>query len=306
MKEEKIDIPSAVPSPPSPAAQIPLPSIQGERLTVNVPVPVEESKQDEAARRWCFKSFALHYFKMRVQVTVALSMNKLWLTLSYLALFLVAAARIALHIYVLLQFSNEFTSLGKVVFILEIGISLLWLAQFLRVYLSKLKLTYVENNANSSSVYILFCVSYYLLSFLATEMVFDVSPNNYWIAALVLFFVYGFIADKSPNTNALVCYLIFFLLLIELLVRICICRLQSPFETGPTHTFKKTELPLFAFAASTYDQKTCNICLADFVEGEKVCPLPCHHTHVFHPDCLKQWLAKSCCCPDCRTPVATN
>ena len=34
----------------------------------------------------------------------------------------------------------------------------------------------------------------------------------------------------------------------------------------------------------------CSICLSDFEKGQKVCPLPCNKLHVFHHECILQWL----------------
>eukprot|EP01018_Ginkgo_biloba_P028854 Gb_14785 [translate_table: standard] len=43
----------------------------------------------------------------------------------------------------------------------------------------------------------------------------------------------------------------------------------------------------------------CPICLADFVEGEKVRVLPkCNH--YFHVDCIDTWLVSNSSCPTCR------
>mmetsp|Transcript_19135 Transcript_19135/g.38701 ORF Transcript_19135/g.38701 Transcript_19135/m.38701 type:complete len:398 (+) Transcript_19135:525-1718(+) len=49
-------------------------------------------------------------------------------------------------------------------------------------------------------------------------------------------------------------------------------------------------------------QRTCNICLEDFVVGDSVRKLvDC--THVFHPACLDRWLQRVASCPICKTEV---
>jgi len=48
---------------------------------------------------------------------------------------------------------------------------------------------------------------------------------------------------------------------------------------------------------------SCAICLADFVDGEKLRALPCNGDHVFHPQCLARWLSRNPTCPCCRDDV---
>ncbi|KAF7831677.1 E3 ubiquitin-protein ligase RING1-like [Senna tora] len=44
--------------------------------------------------------------------------------------------------------------------------------------------------------------------------------------------------------------------------------------------------------------KQCSICLEDFKGGDDVSGMPCKH--VFHKDCIVQWLKESHVCPLCR------
>ncbi|GAB2292151.1 hypothetical protein Dimus_026403 [Dionaea muscipula] len=46
----------------------------------------------------------------------------------------------------------------------------------------------------------------------------------------------------------------------------------------------------------------CSICLENFVGGNKVINLPCHHT--FHPSCLYPWVQTCGECPYCRTAIS--
>ena len=45
----------------------------------------------------------------------------------------------------------------------------------------------------------------------------------------------------------------------------------------------------------------CTICLSDFEEGEDVRRLPC--MHLFHVECVDQWLKTNKCCPICRVDI---
>ena len=50
----------------------------------------------------------------------------------------------------------------------------------------------------------------------------------------------------------------------------------------------------------TYD---CTICLSEVVDGEEVGVLTC--SHIFHVDCLKEWMLRRNACPLCQTEICT-
>ena len=53
------------------------------------------------------------------------------------------------------------------------------------------------------------------------------------------------------------------------------------------------------------DNNTCSICLCELEEGDWVGDIPCDH--LFHKDCLKEWLVKNNHCPICRmTGIASH
>mmetsp|Transcript_43020 Transcript_43020/g.30999 ORF Transcript_43020/g.30999 Transcript_43020/m.30999 type:complete len:109 (+) Transcript_43020:733-1059(+) len=53
---------------------------------------------------------------------------------------------------------------------------------------------------------------------------------------------------------------------------------------------------------SCYKYASCSICLIDFVNNEKVKVVPvCQH--IFHPDCLEQWLKNRFRCPNCNIDI---
>lgn len=48
-------------------------------------------------------------------------------------------------------------------------------------------------------------------------------------------------------------------------------------------------------------RETCPICIVDFEEGDDLRVLPCEGKHVFHQQCVDQWLLElSSSCPICR------
>ncbi|KAM7266043.1 hypothetical protein ACFE04_003726 [Oxalis oulophora] len=46
---------------------------------------------------------------------------------------------------------------------------------------------------------------------------------------------------------------------------------------------------------------TCSICLDDFQDGLEVTHMPCNH--MFHEDCIIEWLKENRLCPLCRSPL---
>ena len=49
------------------------------------------------------------------------------------------------------------------------------------------------------------------------------------------------------------------------------------------------------------DKKKCLICLEKFVKGQKSIALPC--IHIFHSQCIKQWMKKKNSCPICKNKI---
>ena len=48
----------------------------------------------------------------------------------------------------------------------------------------------------------------------------------------------------------------------------------------------------------------CLICLYEFKKGDKVCTLPC--LHIFHIDCLKNWIIRNTSCPICKSDCSLD
>ncbi|KAL2464391.1 E3 ubiquitin-protein ligase [Forsythia ovata] len=65
-------------------------------------------------------------------------------------------------------------------------------------------------------------------------------------------------------------------------------------------------LPKVEYSASAFPRNTdCAICLESFVEGDECKSLPtCQH--IFHANCVDQWLGRKLNCPTCRTRVDIN
>ena len=61
-------------------------------------------------------------------------------------------------------------------------------------------------------------------------------------------------------------------------------------------------LPKTKFNKEKYSEnERCIICMEEFIDNEKVNLLPCGH--IFHINCIKQWLLKTKSCPFCKTEI---
>lgn len=73
----------------------------------------------------------------------------------------------------------------------------------------------------------------------------------------------------------------------------------------PVILFQATEKKMVVTAGGHEEEKglRCSICLSTFREGDKVKLLPgCGH--MFHPDCVDEWLRSQPTCPLCRSTLA--
>ncbi|CAI2377906.1 unnamed protein product [Moneuplotes crassus] len=60
----------------------------------------------------------------------------------------------------------------------------------------------------------------------------------------------------------------------------------------------------FKFNPEDYrSTKECTICLEGFKEGDNIINLPCHSTHIFHAQCIADWVRINNNCPLCKTPI---
>ena len=52
-------------------------------------------------------------------------------------------------------------------------------------------------------------------------------------------------------------------------------------------------------------EKECIICFTEFKAEDKVVQLKCHEKHIFHTECIENWVKQGKnSCPVCRKPIA--
>jgi hypothetical protein len=60
-------------------------------------------------------------------------------------------------------------------------------------------------------------------------------------------------------------------------------------------------LPTSTFDQQLHNQVACPICLEDFTSGQEIRRFPCNH--IFHKDCIDNWLRLNITCPMCRMSI---
>ena len=67
---------------------------------------------------------------------------------------------------------------------------------------------------------------------------------------------------------------------------------------------EKVEKKSFKDYVNKADIETCVICQMDFKDDEEIAELNCNDKHIFHSECIKEWLTHQMICPTCRKPVS--
>ncbi len=81
------------------------------------------------------------------------------------------------------------------------------------------------------------------------------------------------------------------------LSQVCPPASKSVMERLPTMKISKRDF-------EDEPKKECCICFLDFEVSDEVCRLPCGH--IFHEECVSEWLRKKCTCPECRWELETD
>eukprot|EP00743_Colponemidia_sp_Colp-15_P006625 GILK01007142.1.p1 GENE.GILK01007142.1~~GILK01007142.1.p1 ORF type:complete len:299 (-),score=40.19 GILK01007142.1:163-1059(-) len=73
---------------------------------------------------------------------------------------------------------------------------------------------------------------------------------------------------------------------------------QQMIDSCPTRVWSDTD-----GAGPDSDDLVCSVCLGPFETGERVRTLPCNPKHLFHCDCVDQWLRINKACPLCQRDI---
>lgn len=151
----------------------------------------------------------------------------------------------------------------------------------------------------------LFLVLFHLM-FFATIITMSLYNVIKKIFLLVLFCIYWIIAVLHFLAFILLALYLIILIPIEFVIRLISCKLVMPYYTiVPDSTLNyggtiPDSTKQFEFNSTIFKINKCIICLELFHNKSTIYVLKCHETHIFHVNCLKEWVKRKYECPSCR------
>eukprot|EP00826_Nyctotherus_ovalis_P012034 TRINITY_DN13140_c0_g1_i2.p1 TRINITY_DN13140_c0_g1~~TRINITY_DN13140_c0_g1_i2.p1 ORF type:complete len:290 (-),score=46.87 TRINITY_DN13140_c0_g1_i2:204-1073(-) len=271
-----------------------LQSTQGELfLAARVPAASERSSNEE--QKWFAKKMEKCIYKIRAELTKYLDQHKVLLSISYSLLFLCSLSRIALSIYLLARNFYSFAHHDKVVIILECTLSCISLLYYIHRYVHRLQLPSSDSDFDYLMC-IFFCVKYFFTSFWTLLILSRQAESEEKIVGVVLLAAYGFLTEKSAGLLLIGIVAILICFFFEFAIRGLMCDCTTLCSCLIYSGYKEIKVPATAYSSTEFAQKECAICLAVYAKSELVCQLPCHPTHIFHYNCLKECLDCAICC----------
>lgn len=155
------------------------------------------------------------------------------------------------------------------------------------------------------------CLSYVGLSIASIVVLFHDEYDTYGIISCILFLaslygptIYFLIVFATMIPFLIICLLeLLFVYVFEFIIRDATCALfKCRKNKDDTNGII---LPIYC-SVYYYDKfKTtaiqCTICLCEFENRKKICVGNCHITHLFHVECLIEWLKYKIDCPICKS-----
>eukprot|EP00826_Nyctotherus_ovalis_P049932 TRINITY_DN6070_c0_g1_i29.p1 TRINITY_DN6070_c0_g1~~TRINITY_DN6070_c0_g1_i29.p1 ORF type:complete len:355 (-),score=57.48 TRINITY_DN6070_c0_g1_i29:171-1235(-) len=86
----------------------------------------------------------------------------------------------------------------------------------------------------------------------------------------------------------------------EAFIRMFKCKLGCPRQEKKR---KDLKYQLFNYSTKVFGDSECVVCLTNFEENDAIVVLQCHDSHIFHENCIMEWMTKSLYCPVCRKDV---
>lgn len=154
-------------------------------------------------------------------------------------------------------------------------------------------------NLHISSIFIMLYISVSLAHFsldLSLMSTIGSCSDLFYYFTLTLFSINGSIIVAFAYVAIFVFAVCIFIF--EFLFKIVTCNFSDPFKGiyYTRHNFlvrvsDKIQIgPGREYDKLKFKQTKCSICLSDLMDGQLVCQLICHVTHVFHKLCLDQWV----------------
>lgn len=271
-------------------------SVITTELVIDIPVLSNDKKWVSLRLSNCMSEFGYKLFTY-------IDTSCVWLSFFHILFLIVLVGKIVFFILLVLKYSSHFSTGNKFVAIALIVSYFIWLAYFIYVYIMKLKIGRWETVLIRIDIAIFAyqCFVTFLLAIL-----FFREYAETWECTLIIasFLLCGFFAEKFPLALTLIIWFIYLCFFVEGLAKLVRCRWSRPCEQNHEVRWKAKHIPIVPFENSKHGQNKCAICLTDYGEGERICQLSCHPTHIFHPECVKEFLHRNHCCPYCRAPIS--
>ena len=267
-------------------------------ITANVPVYSPPN-----VTLWYFQKVGAYGQDLEYNCSKYMNEHKFSLCLFYIMLFACSISRIFLYSYLLTVYSEVFSTKGIATLVLDCCLSGVYLFYCVIKLICKLHQMWFENNTLSLMMYTFFCIKYFSVCYWSINALLEFVPTKYFIWAIVLYILYAFLTEKSPAFIIIIIYVILVCFIFELIIRVITCNCQSPWVTTGEKKFITKKVPVVPYDKQQHERKLCAICLKDYIEHDSICQLSCHETHIFHSECLKEWLKQNYYCPYCRTLI---
>lgn len=122
--------------------------------------------------------------------------------------------------------------------------------------------------------------------------------QSYW--PMFLYLAYGFYI--LIQACIITCVGVFFLAFCCIYAR----RMNRPNWTGANNQLLDRLVRTRFTPANFNRDEACSVCLEDFKENDEVITLPCSDRHIFHSQCILEWLPRNNACPLCKEPVSVD
>ncbi len=152
-----------------------------------------------------------------------------------------------------------------------------------------------------TTTYVWMQLMYAGLSIYAT-VVFNLNDTKYWCIFVGAILVVAVVPAANLVLWTAIILLLPITLFCEFLARLLRCQPGCPRYVSKSRVYRYR---VYAKSSGLADEeKRCTICLAQYAADEDgLCVLKCKTNHVFHEQCLFEWLKERDFCPVCRGPV---
>ena len=205
------------------------------------------------------------------------------------------ALGISILVFFLSQYYSKFNDPSIYVFICGVDISFMGIIGVLYGLKLGRIFRYREQLPLFDLLYVISLLFVAVISLYITVILIYKEIYSAWILLLGLFNI-GLIENLNMIGWLLIFPVIGISFIFETIKRIIRYDLRCPKRE---EIILKYQYNLFCYN-NEYKEAKCAICLMDFTKEELICTLSCHKSHIFHEECIQEWVKKQTTCPICR------